>query len=91
MYGQTVQEVAKQRTELLMGNPFNLFSFYLKIINNYQSKELILTCGPCWVILSYLQDVSISGRKLPAVARFSRRDVKFHQEEVCGLARVGDR
>lgn len=52
MYGQTVQEVAKQRTELLLSNPFNLFSFYLKIINNCQSKELILTCAACWVILS---------------------------------------
>lgn len=55
MYGQIVQEVAKQRTELLMGNPFNLFSFYLKIINNYQSKELILTCATFWVTLSISQ------------------------------------
>lgn len=39
----------------------------------------------------YLQNVSKSGRKLPAVARFSRRDMKFHQEKVCGLTRVGDR
>lgn len=52
MYGQAAQEAAKQCTELLMGNPFNLFSFYLKVINSCQSKELILTCAACWVILT---------------------------------------
>lgn len=45
----------------------------------------------CYLLgdLQYFQYVS--GRKLPALARFSRDDMNSHQAKVCGLTGVVDR
>lgn len=86
MYGQTVQEATKQRTELLMGN--QSLSILLKN-NKYLSNKW--TYFHMWYLLGdpqYVQDVPVSERVFPAVARSSKHGMKFHQDKVCRLIRL---